>query len=264
MRHLAPPMSPMWAFQLCGPVNEHVAVRRQEHRAASKGAFGMSQIYYSINLNWRASMISGEVWLVYLGTVLLFMSTPGPSHLLMISASMSNGFRRSLATAAGDLSANAIQMMLAGLGLAAIVTTSRYGFAVIKWAGVAYLVWMGVRQIISSYRQQDGQIAIAPASALNLWLRGFVTSAANPKAIVFFAALFPQFIDPARNVAGQLAVLGITYLLIDGMFLAAYGKGASLLAARVSGASRMLIDRVAGAGMIGAAIPLGLRTNDSN
>jgi len=66
-----------------------------------------------------------DTWLLYIGTVLIFMSTPGPSHLLMLSVSMSNGFQRSLATAAGDLSANAIQILLAGLGLAAIVAGSR-------------------------------------------------------------------------------------------------------------------------------------------
>jgi len=75
-----------------------------------------------------------EVWTLYVGTVLLFMSSPGPSHLLMISVSMSNGFRRSLATASGDLSANVIQIILAGLGLATIVTASRYGFEIVKWA----------------------------------------------------------------------------------------------------------------------------------
>ncbi len=83
--------------------------------------------------------MTAETWLLYVGTVLLFMSTPGPSHLLMLSTSLSNGFRRSLATAAGDLSANAVQIILAGMGLAAVVSASRYGFTVIKWAGVSYL-----------------------------------------------------------------------------------------------------------------------------
>ena len=71
-------------------------------------------------------------WTLFVGTVLLMMSTPGPSHLLMLSTSATNGFRRALATAAGDLSANAIQMLLAGFGLAAILATSRYGFTLKK------------------------------------------------------------------------------------------------------------------------------------
>ncbi|MEP5090872.1 MAG: LysE family transporter, partial [Paracoccaceae bacterium] len=79
-----------------------------------------------------------ETWALYVGTVLLFMCTPGPSHLLMLSVSASNGFQRSLVTAAGDLTANAIQIVLAGLGLAAALGASEYGFAVVKWLGVGY------------------------------------------------------------------------------------------------------------------------------
>ncbi len=200
-----------------------------------------------------------DLWLLYVGTVLVFMATPGPSHLLMLSVSLSNGFRRSLATASGDLTANAIQMLLAGLGLATVIAASRYGFAIIKWAGVFYLVWIGLRQIFASYRRQVDSAGLAPASFRELWIRGFATSAANPKAVVFFAALFPQFIDSGAPLAPQLLVLGATYIVIDGMFLATYGAGAGWLGRRVRGRSRALIDRVAGAGMIGAAILLGLR-----
>ena len=95
-----------------------------------------------------------EIWLMYVATVLLFMVSPGPSHMLMLSVGMANGFQKSLATAAGDLSANAIQIVLAGFGLAAIVMSSQYGFAVIKWAGVAYLIWIGIKTIRSSFVKQ--------------------------------------------------------------------------------------------------------------
>ncbi len=205
-----------------------------------------------------------EIWLLYIGTILLFMSTPGPSHLLMISVSMSNGFKRSLATAAGDLSANAIQIMLAGFGLAAVIMSSRYGFAIIKWLGVAYLIWIGVKTIIRSYRNQGAAEAAPRASLKSLWLRGFVTSAANPKAVVFFAALFPQFINPQVPVLLQILILGCTYIVIDGLFLATYGKGASWIAEKISSHHRNLIDRISGMGLIFTAVLLGLRTNDSN
>ena len=200
-----------------------------------------------------------ETWLLYVGTVLLFMSTPGPSHLLMLSVSVSHGFRPSLATAAGDLSANAVQIVLAGLGLAAVVTASRYGFELVKWAGVAYLVWLGVRQLIASYSGAP-ETRGARVSSRALWLRGFITSAANPKAVVFFAALFPQFLDPARALAPQIAVLGVSYIVIDGCFLAAYGKGASWLAGRLKGGKIRWLHRVSGASLIAAAVLLGLRT----
>ena len=190
------------------------------------------------------------------------MGTPGPSHLLILSVSMSNGFHRSLATAAGDLSANAIQILLAGLGLAAIITASRYGFTIIKWAGVSYLVCVGIRQIVASYRGKSGSSDVPIITLQQLWFRGFVTSAANPKAVVFFAALFPQFLDPQHSLGPQIAVLGATYIVIDGCFLASYGKAASWIAQKLRGQYKVWIDRAAGASLITAAVLLGLRANE--
>lgn len=203
-----------------------------------------------------------ETWLLYVATVLVFMSTPGPSHLLMLSVSMGNGFHRSLATAAGDLSANAIQIVLAGVGLAALVTASRFGFAVIKWGGVFYLLWIAVIMIAASFRGQEDAGTAARATLGQLWLRGFVTSAANPKAVVFFAALFPQFLDPANALAPQLAILGVTYVVIDGVFLAAYGKCASWIAGRLKAHYRAWVDRAAGVSLMIAAVLLSLRSNE--
>ena len=206
-----------------------------------------------------------DTWIAYVGVVLLFMATPGPSHLLMISVGLRNGFRRSLATTAGDLSANAIQMTLAGFGLATALAASRYGFVVVKWAGVAYLVWMGVRQVMSSPRGASVAARIdTPLSSAKLWLTGFLTSAANPKAVVFFAALFPQFIDPAQALLPQLAVLGGTYLVVDGLFLSAYGWSAGKLGARASRSRRVLVERLSGLGLIGSAGLLALKSPASS
>ena len=137
-----------------------------------------------------------DVWYIYLATVLALMSTPGPSHLLMLSNSGAHGFGRSLATAAGYLTANMLQMLAAGLGLAALITTSGMALSVIKWVGVVYLIWLGLRMIRNaSDNASSGGAASQTASLNGLWLQGFITSAANPKAVVFFAALFPQFIS---------------------------------------------------------------------
>ncbi len=190
------------------------------------------------------------------------MIAPGPSHLLMLSVSMSNGFHRSLATAAGDLSANTLQILLAGLGLASVIAQIQHGFAFVKWAGVAYLVWVGVRQIIASYKTRtDSRIGSAD-SLQRLWFRGFVTSAVNPKAVVFFAALFPQFLDPQLPLFSQIAILGATYIIIDGCFLASYGKAAAWLARQLHSRYKKWVERAAGTGLIAAAILLGLRGGD--
>ncbi len=201
-----------------------------------------------------------DTWMLYIVTVLVLMSTPGPSQLLMLSVSMSNGFPRSLATAAGDLTANAIQILLAGLGLAAVISSSQLAFAIIKWAGVAYLVWLGLRQIIASFKGNAGSLDSRLISLRQLWLRGFVTSAANPKAVVFFAALFPQFLDAGQSLAPQIAVLGLTYIFIDGCFLCMYGKGASWIATRLKTRHKAWVERAGGASLIVAAVLLGLRS----
>lgn len=201
-----------------------------------------------------------DTWKLYLLTVLVFMITPGPSHLLMLSTSASHGFRRSLSTAAGDLSANVLQMLAAGLGLAAVLAAASGAFAVLKWCGVAYLIFLGLRMIVRAGRSADGDPHSRSASASALWLQGFITSAANPKAVVFFAALFPQFIDPAGSLVLQLSVLGVTYIAVDGFFLAAYGAGADWIASRFKDGAKHWIERAGGAFMLLAALLLGLKS----
>ncbi|WP_339783665.1 LysE family translocator [uncultured Marinobacter sp.] len=204
-----------------------------------------------------------ETWALYIGTVLLFMCTPGPSHLLMLSVSTSNGFQRSLATAAGDLTANAIQIVLAGLGLAAALNASKYGFSVVKWLGVSYLVWLGTRQIIKSFTTHGVAAPSRKASLKTLWARGFITSAANPKAVVFFAALFPQFLSSTHSLFPQILVLGFSYIVIDGIFLSAYGKCGNWIATKLSSRKQVWVERFSGAGLIGAALLLGLKSQRS-
>lgn len=204
-----------------------------------------------------------EIWLLYATTVLAFMVTPGPSHLLMLSNAMGHGFQRSLATAAGDLTANALQMLAAGLGLAAILVASQGALTAVKWAGAAYLLWMGIKLWRRPKSAQAGTAA-ATARLRVLWFQGFVTSAANPKAVVFFAALFPQFISADQPFWPQLLILSLTYLVIDCSFLAGYGASASWLARRLKGRATALLDRIGGTFLIGAALMLGLKTLREN
>ncbi|WP_170328379.1 LysE family translocator [Ruegeria arenilitoris] len=202
--------------------------------------------------------MSFDIWITYVATVLLLMSTPGPSQLLMLSNSATNGLKRGMFTAAGDLTANLLQMLAAGLGLAAIIAASGAALAVIKWLGVAYLVFLGVKMIVKAERKTT---QTAPhASRKSLWTQGFITSAANPKAVVFFAALFPLFIDSALPFWPQFAILSVTYLTIDGLFLTVYGGSASWLATRLKGSARLWLDRAGGGFMILAALLLGLKS----
>ena len=196
--------------------------------------------------------MSLHTYLAYLATVGVFFATPpGPSQILMISNSLRHGLRQSLATLAGDLSANSLQMTAAAFGLATLLATSSDMLTIIKWLGVAYLVWIGIktfRAAAPSLRRQPA----AKASFPRLYRQGFLTSASNPKAIFFFAALFPQFIDVTNSVWPQLLMLGATYLIVDGILLCVWGGVAERVFGRLRERGRLL-NRISGPLMIGAA-----------
>ncbi len=194
-----------------------------------------------------------ETYLLYLAAVAVFFATPpDTSQLLIISNSVKHGLRRSAYTIAGDLTANSLQMTGAAFGLAAIISTSATAFIWIKWLGVAYLVWIGV-QLILSKDQRDEVAANSSGQSFRLFRQGFVTSMANPFAVVFFGALFPQFIDPTLPVLPQLLILGLTYLVVDGAILLVWGWLGARAASALKRLSFGLVNKVCGTLMIGAA-----------
>lgn len=200
-----------------------------------------------------------ETYLLYLGVLAAFFATPpDTSQLLIVSNSLRHGLRRATATIAGDLSANAIQMSAAAFGLTALIAASADAIWLIKWLGVAYLLWIGLRLMLSRGTAM-GPDATTGIGRGALFRQGFLTSSANPYAVVFFGALFPQFINPAEPVLPQLLILGMTYLLVDGLTLLACGWGATRTLGRVRQLSGTWLNRVSGALMIAAAALLASR-----
>ena len=198
-----------------------------------------------------------ETYILYLIAVAIFFATPpDTSQLLIISNSIRVGLKRSLLTIAGDLSANCIQMTCAAFGLATIIATSAQAFIWIKWLGVTYLAYIGLQLILSRNTSKE----VNPGSSVSgfkLYRQGFFTSMANPFAVVFFAALFPQFIDPALPVLPQLLILGSTYILVDGLILVLWGWLGVSAASKLRNQSFTFINRICGSLMIAAAVLLG-------
>lgn len=200
--------------------------------------------------------MSIETYLLYLGVVAAFFATPpDTSQFLIMSNSLRHGLRRSMATVAGDLSANVVQMTLAAFGLSAVLAANADAFWLIKWAGVTYLLWIGLRLMMA---KPDGATQ-GVAQSKHLFRQGFITSSANPYAVIFFAALFPQFIDPASPILPQLVILGVTYLVIDGLILVLWGWLAVRTVGRIKALTNVWLNRVSGALMIGAAVLLGTK-----
>lgn len=194
-----------------------------------------------------------ETYLLYLAAVAVFFaSPPDTSQLLIVSNSIKYGLRRSAYTIAGDLTANSVQMTCAAFGLAAIIATSASAFIWIKWIGVAYLAWIGI-QLFRSRETSLEASANPQGASIRLFRQGFITSMANPFAVVFFGALFPQFIDPAAPVLPQLLILGSTYIVVDGAILVLWGWFGIRATSLLKRTSMPLINKICGSLMIAAA-----------
>ena len=167
---------------------------------------------------WPAGM-SLETWLGFCAMTIVLCFVPGPAVLFVVSAALARGGRPGMAAALGILVANTFYFALSATGIAAILVASYRLFVVLKWAGTAYLVLMGLRMLLSS---AEPPAAVTPQAVRRAVGRGFLVQASNPTAIVFFVALIPQFIDATRSVTVQLLVLGVSALVIELAVLSTY------------------------------------------
>ncbi len=202
--------------------------------------------------------MSIEIWLAYCATVFIFLVAPGPSHLFMLSTSLSSGFKRSWATGAGDLSAHIWQTTAASIGLVSFIYAFAEMFIVIKWVGVAFLVYLGISQFRKKGLETPLSGSVGQGVSAFFW-RGFLMSSANPKAVVFFAALFPLFVNTNEPTTHQFVILGLTYIFIDGCFLTFYGLFADWLSSRFERHIERYLYRISGALLIVSALLLGLK-----
>jgi homoserine/homoserine lactone efflux protein len=179
--------------------------------------------------------VSFNSWLFFSGTEALLCLTPGPAVLFVLSYGLARGGRASLWANAGILAGNAFYFLLSALGLGAILLASHDVFTVIKYLGSAYLIYLGVRTIRGAgLAFHAGGVARATTEDWQTLRRGFALQAANPKALMFFVALLPQFINANRPIAPQVLILGVTSVIIEFFVLAAYGY----LAARAATLAR--------------------------
>ena len=162
--------------------------------------------------------MSFDVWIAFAILELVLCLTPGPAVLFVISTALVRGPRAGLAGAAGIVAANTVYFTLSAVGVAAIVLASHEVFVVLKWIGGAYLVWLGARMLLSraSGRRRPDWISTPSRRGVGASAaRGFAVQMANPKALAFFVALLPQFIDPHASIARQAVILGATSGIIE-------------------------------------------------
>ena len=162
-----------------------------------------------------------HVWLAYVVTAVVFSLAPGSGTVNSISNGLSYGTRKSLSAIAGLQIGLTLHIILVGAGIGALVAQSATAFTVIKWVGAAYLVWLGIQK----WCDKSGLATHTEGEALSgtkLMRNAVLINLTNPKSIVFLVALFPQFIDPAKDQLTQLAVLGVTTVVIDSIVMLGY------------------------------------------
>ena len=173
------------------------------------------------------------LWLAFFAASWAISISPGAGAVAAMSSGLNHGFRRGYFTTFGLVLGIWTQIVVVGVGLGAVVAASSYGFAMVKWAGVAYLVWLGIAQwrapATPMVATADGGARVSRRSMV---LKGWMINAVNPKGTVFLLAVVPQFLDLTQPLAGQYLVIAATLGFTDLVVMAGY----TALAARVLGA----------------------------
>lgn len=167
-----------------------------------------------------------KVWLLYALTDFLLIITPGPAVMLISAQGFKYGARQSYFGALGISAGNLLYFILSALGLATVILNAGNLFEIIKTGGAIYLIVTGFLMIYKSFKKQTIVNSGIEKGQNNLrsFLQAFITQTANPKAIIFFIALLPQFIDSTQNIALQFAVLAITTTILEMAVLMFYGR----------------------------------------
>jgi homoserine/homoserine lactone efflux protein len=173
--------------------------------------------------------VDWTAWLMFALTDGALIVVPGPAVLLVVSQGLRHGPAGARWSALGILAANAVFFAVSGTGVGALLAASGRLFTVIRWGGAAYLLGLGAAALL----RPPAPAAVLPeaggggAGRGRFFLRGLALQISNPKALLFFVAILPQFIDRGRPAAPQIALLGITSIVLELAALSAYGAAAA-------------------------------------
>lgn len=198
--------------------------------------------------------MSFDHWIAFVAASAIMLAIPGPTILLVVSYALGHGRRATVATVTGVALGDFTAMTASMLGLGALLATSAALFTALKWAGAAYLVWLGVKL----WRAPTGDLAVAAADAEGvrpgrIFLHAWMVTALNPKSIVFFVAFVPQFLVAAEPLLPQMVVAEVTFLVLASLNALAYALMASAArrTIRRPGVQRA-VNRVGGGLLMGA------------
>jgi threonine/homoserine/homoserine lactone efflux protein len=201
--------------------------------------------------------MSLQVYLAFIAACIALALLPGPIVTLLIANGLRHGTRAALTNIAGVQLGLVIALGVVAVGLTSLMATMGYWFDWVRFAGAAYLVWLGVKLIRSPVEGVSAD-APPPPPRGGFFLQGFVVALSNPKLLVFFGAFLPQFMDMSKDHVSQVAVLGVTFMVIAGLTDATYALLAGRARTFFSARRTRLMSRVSGGFMIGGGVWLAL------
>jgi len=196
-----------------------------------------------------------EIWTTFVAVVLIFAIIPGPTVILVVGQAISYGKQSVLPLVIGVLLGDFVAMSLSLLGLGAVLATSATAFMILKWLGVFYLVYLGIK----AFREEPSKTYInfdgKNISKLNMFKSSFLVTALNPKDIVFFVAFLPQFVNPLEQSLPQLLILMFTFLVIVASTISAFALFAGNLRTKIQNYhTRKRLNKLGGLSLITAGL----------
>jgi threonine/homoserine/homoserine lactone efflux protein len=196
-----------------------------------------------------------ELWLAYVATCAVVLAIPGPTILLVLSYSIAHGRPATFPVVAGVALGDSLAISLSLVGLGTLLAASALWFTLIKWMGGLYLIYLGIKLIRGSDKITQMEADPMKKSSLKLFSSAFMVTALNPKSIVFFIALLPQFISASHPVTPQLWILGVTFVALAIVGATSYAIfAASLRRFLASQSAQKIYGRTGGSLLCGAGI----------
>jgi threonine/homoserine/homoserine lactone efflux protein len=193
-----------------------------------------------------------HTFVIFAAASAAFLAVPGPSVIYIVSRSLAEGRTAGIVSALGIQAGGLVHVTAATIGVSALLASSATAFSVVKYAGAAYLIFIGIRRLLDGDEPEPGEDR--PADRKKLFWQGVVVNSLNPKTALFFLAFLPQFVDPDRGaVAPQVLALGVLFLTLATLSDSTYALVAGTVRGRLSGRHRALA-RASGCSYVGLGL----------
>lgn len=198
-----------------------------------------------------------SLYFIFLVTTVLLILVPGPAAICAASAGASQGSKKGLFTVLGIAMADVIFFALSATGIASLILASNLMFSVIKWFGVVYLLYLGFVAFFSKSGAIKISETLKPEKAGRLFSQGLVIQLANPKALMYFSALLPQFINPNESILFQILLMGVSCFLADLLVYSAFNQmGDRFAKQKVNALMINIVNKAAGVALISTGIKM--------